>query len=29
MASISTLVPAMFFACNVERAGVLPGKNSV
>jgi hypothetical protein len=28
MASISTLVPIMFFACNVEREGLLPGKNS-
>jgi hypothetical protein len=28
MASISILVPTMFFACNVEREGLLPGKNS-
>lgn len=27
MASISILVPTMFFACNVEREGLLPGKN--
>jgi hypothetical protein len=28
MASISILAPTMFFACNVEREGLLPGKNS-
>jgi len=28
MASISILVPTTFFACNVEREGLLPGKNS-
>jgi hypothetical protein len=28
MASISILVPAMFFACNAAREGLLPGKNS-
>src|SRR5439155_17614886 len=28
MASISILVPTMFFACNVEREGLFPGKNS-
>ena len=28
MASISILVPTMFVACIVERAGRLPGKNS-
>jgi len=28
MASISILVPTTLFACNVEREGLLPGKNS-